>query len=128
MLLAPDSVAVDRGEAFATTDQRGLARTVGSAADMGAIELATDEKAGMPGIGSIAAPSVDGIAQVDQQVTTDGGTWDVPGVNLSYQWLRDGRTPIPGATSASYLVQPADLQKDFSDPFPRSLTVLVTAS
>lgn len=56
------------------------------------------------------APKIAGKVQVGRTVTVSGGSWDVDGVALSYQWLRGG-TAIPGATAASYDVVPADAGK-----------------
>jgi|GEM_PF-93749 len=51
-------------------------------------------------------PSIAGSAASGQTLTADPGDWD-PGVELAYQWQRDGAA-IGGATDASYTVAPAD--------------------
>jgi hypothetical protein len=37
-----------------------------------------------------------------QTVTASPGVWSPAATEVAYQWLRDGTTPIPGATSARY--------------------------
>lgn len=53
------------------------------------------------------APKVTGTAKVGKTLTATGGSWDVDGVALSYQWLRAGK-PVAGATKASYRLLPVD--------------------
>lgn len=57
---------------------------------------------------SVSAPTVRGTAVVGQRLTSTAGTWSVPGVTTSRQWLRDGKT-ITGATGPSYLLGAADV-------------------
>ncbi|WP_345802642.1 hypothetical protein AAIB33_06000 [Microbacterium sp. AZCO] len=49
-----------------------------------------------------------GEAVVGAYLTVEPGVWGPAPVQLSYQWLR-GSTPIPDATSVTYLVQAADV-------------------
>lgn len=56
---------------------------------------------------NLTRPTVSGLAQVGQQLSTTDGTWYPVPTQLSYQWLR-GSTPISGATAASYTVTAAD--------------------
>lgn len=54
-----------------------------------------------------AAPAIIGAAKAGKTLTCTSGTWtNSPGEYL-YQWSRD-RTPIAGAASSSYKVQPID--------------------
>jgi surface antigen len=59
-----------------------------------------------------SAPTVSGVAQVDQPLTADPGTW-TPAGSISYQWLADG-TPIAGATGTAYTPKPEDLRKNIA--------------
>jgi surface antigen len=59
-----------------------------------------------------SGPTVSGVAQVDQPLTADPGTWSPTG-SISYQWLADG-TPIEGATGAAYTPKPEDLRKNIA--------------
>ncbi len=58
------------------------------------------------------APSVSGVAQVDQPLTASAGSWS-PAGSISYQWLADG-DPISGATGTSYTPTPDDLRKNIA--------------
>ena len=128
MLPASDSVVVDRVASSAATDQRGFPRTVGEHADMGSVELTNAERVGLPGIGSTSAPTVEGRVRVGERLRTDGGSWDVEGVQLAYQWLRDG-VPVPDATERSYVVSPDDFfPLAYGAYDQRRLSVRVTAS
>lgn len=53
------------------------------------------------------APQVSGTTAVGQKLTAAAGSWGPGQVAVSYQWYRAG-VAIPGATSATYLLQPAD--------------------
>ncbi len=57
---------------------------------------------------STEAPEILGTPEVGQTVHATRGLWSLPGVEVSYQWLRDG-APIAGATARSYAVGRADL-------------------
>lgn len=61
-------------------------------------------------IGTITAdrPTIAGTLRVGSTLTGSAGTWSPAGVRPGYQWLRGGK-PIPGATGATYTLQPADL-------------------
>ena len=63
-------------------------------------------------------PTITGSATVGSTLTAVAGTWDA-GVTLAYQWNSNG-SPISGATSSTYAVQPGDLGN--------SITVSVTGS
>jgi hypothetical protein len=57
-------------------------------------------------------PMIGGTFRVDEKLTGDAGTWKagstkLPGSDLTYQWLRNGRT-IDGATKSSYTLVAAD--------------------
>ncbi|MEI5671980.1 MULTISPECIES: cohesin domain-containing protein [unclassified Nocardioides] len=53
------------------------------------------------------APKVSGTVRVGRTLAVSGGSWDVSGVSLAYQWRRAGR-PVAGATGRSYVLRPAD--------------------
>jgi len=55
----------------------------------------------------VPVPALSGTAQVNQTLAAAAGKWGPGTFALSYQWLRD-LAPIPGATGASYTLQPAD--------------------
>lgn len=57
-------------------------------------------------------PVVSGLPSLGETLTGEPGVWD-SGVNLAYQWLRNGQ-PIPGATSLTYLVVEADVGSSVS--------------
>ena len=70
-------------------------------------------------------PSITGIAQQGQTLTATPGVWSGNATAYVYQWLRCNRggancMSISGATSATYLLGPADVSK--------TLRVAVTAS
>lgn len=56
----------------------------------------------------VTAPTVRGTAVVGQRLTSTAGTWSVPGVATTRQWLRDG-VAIAGASGPSYLLGAADV-------------------
>ena len=65
---------------------------------------------------SIQPPTITGVPQTGQTLSTSAGTWQAsPAPALSYQWQRcadtaaDDCTPIAGATTSSYTVSPADV-------------------
>lgn len=66
-----------------------------------------------PAIAVVVAPVVSGTAQVGRTLAVTDGTYAVPGVQLAYQWLRDG-VSIERATSAAYLVTSADVGRTIS--------------
>ncbi len=54
-------------------------------------------------------PSIAGTAVVGDALSCSPGNWSAtPAPAFSYQWLRDGVMPIPGATSSRYTVQAID--------------------
>jgi len=61
------------------------------------------------GAGTItpATPTITGTARVGATLTANPGTWAPAGVNLTYQWLRNG-TAIAGATAPTYALVAAD--------------------
>ena len=58
-------------------------------------------------------PAVSGTVAVGKTLAASTGTWNTPGLQYSYQWLRNGDT-ITGATSATYLVGRNDIGKKLS--------------
>ncbi len=57
-------------------------------------------------------PTVSGTSKVGQTLTATPGNWD-SGVNLTYQWFRDG-VAISGATNTTYALTPDDNTKQIS--------------
>jgi hypothetical protein len=66
----------------------------------------------------VTAPVITGLPFVGGTLTVSDGTWTNSPTSYTYQWLRAGHV-ISGATSASYVVQAADVN--------RSISCLVTA-
>ncbi|WP_311380128.1 S8 family serine peptidase [Arthrobacter sp. ISL-72] len=66
-----------------------------------------------------STPTINGQAAVNYTLYADARSWTPSDIDLSYQWRRNG-TPIQGAQTASYQVQPADVGT--------TLTATVTAS
>ncbi len=65
----------------------------------------------LPSIGraqNLARPSTDGYTAVGRVIRSNDGVWAPNGVVLTRQWLRNG-APIPGATSSTYKMTPADV-------------------
>lgn len=56
---------------------------------------------------SSPAPTISGISEVGETVSANTSAWD-SGVAFSYQWYSNGIS-IYGATSASYILQPSEL-------------------
>jgi hypothetical protein len=54
-----------------------------------------------------------GTARFGANLKASTGTWDLPGLTYSYQWLRDG-TAIKGATASSYTLTSSDVGKRVS--------------
>jgi amidase len=79
--------------------------TTATVDDVGSATVAVDLLAAPV---ATTAPAVTGTVRVGQTVTANPGTWDLDGVDLAVQWLKDG-TPIPGATGPTYVVRPADV-------------------
>lgn len=65
------------------------------------------------------APAISGTATQGQTVTCSQGTWTNSPTSFAYAWSRDG-SPIAGATSATYVIQAADVA--------HNLTCTVTAT
>lgn len=59
---------------------------------------------------AVAPPTVTGTVAVGRRLTATAGSWrpTAPTYSHTWRWFR-GATPIPGATSATYVVTPADL-------------------
>ncbi|MCE1174373.1 MAG: peptidoglycan-binding protein [Propionibacteriales bacterium] len=55
----------------------------------------------------VSVPTLSGTTTVGQTLSAAPGTWGPGKVDIYYQWLRNNE-PIPGATAASYVLQPAD--------------------
>jgi surface antigen len=57
-----------------------------------------------------AQPTVSGTPKVGSKLTATAGRWSMSGVSLRYSWRAD-KVRIPGATSSSFTVQPAQVGK-----------------
>lgn len=66
-----------------------------------------------------AVPRISGDVAVGRTISVAQGSWDVPNVSVAVQWTRNG-VAIPGATSTSYVLTPADAG--------RRIDVVLTAS
>lgn len=64
-------------------------------------------------IGVTKRPAVKGTAKSGKMLTAVGVKFNVAGVKVRYQWLRNGK-PIKGATKARYKVKKADRKKKIS--------------
>jgi len=58
-------------------------------------------------------PTVSGTGKVGTTLTSSPPFWNLPGVQQSVQWLRDGE-PVSGQTTSSYVVGPADIDVSLS--------------
>jgi hypothetical protein len=77
--------------------------------------------------GTQPVPTITGIASVGELLTARAGTWLPTPDGLSYQWRRDAVT-IAGATSATYVLQPADAGKAISVVVTATRTAYTSAS
>jgi hypothetical protein len=97
------SVALDGGTALVGDPEQ----TAGSQKQGGAVYVYALDSTSSPVMS--AAPMVSGAPMVSQTLSCSTGTWTgTPTPTITYQWLRSGQ-PINGATTATYVVQPADL-------------------
>ena len=62
---------------------------------------------GPPPPALITAPSVSGVAEYEQSLSCDPGSWSGAPTSYDYQWLRDG-DPISGAVTDTYAVAGVD--------------------
>ena len=72
-------------------------------------------------------PVISGSVVVGKSLSATTGTWNTSGLEYSYQWLRNG-VDITGATSATYLVDRADIGKRISVRVVAQKTGLVAVS
>ena len=73
----------------------------------------TGVKVFRPVLAALDAPVVSGTRQVGSTLQATAGVWPVPGVSVSYQWLREGKV-IAGATSSTYKLVPGDAGRKVS--------------
>lgn len=66
-----------------------------------------------PVLAATTAPKVSGTKKVGKTLKASKGEWPVPGVTLSYRWLRDGKA-IGGATKSSYKLKAKDAGRKIS--------------
>lgn len=66
-----------------------------------------------PVLAASKAPKVSGTKKVGKTLKASKGEWPVPGVTLSYRWLRDGKA-IGGATKSSYKLKAKDAGRKIS--------------
>lgn len=57
----------------------------------------------------ITRPTISGIQDPGNTITSSNGTWAFTPTSYTYQWYRNNTTPVVGATSANYNVTSADL-------------------
>jgi hypothetical protein len=82
----------------------------GNLSEVGSLEIeAAPETGPGPAPQATTIPSVAGTARVGRSLTASPGVWDMPGLTLRYQWLRNG-APIAGATGRVYRLRPVDRQ------------------
>jgi hypothetical protein len=77
--------------------------------------------------GTQPVPTVTGVASVGELLTAHAGTWLPTPTVLTYQWRRNAGA-IVGATSATYVLQPADAGKEISVVVTATRTAYTTAS
>ena len=63
---------------------------------------------GVVGPAAVTPPTITGTPQVGQTLTVSPGTWNQPGLTLSYLWLK-GDGYGTGVSGPTYVVQPGDL-------------------
>lgn len=68
-----------------------------------------------------SVPTIDGTTTVGSTLTAQPGTWEPEGVELAYQWFRNGEA-IDGATVATYKLVAGDLGKAISVTVTGTLT------
>jgi hypothetical protein len=61
----------------------------------------------------LETPTITGDAKIGSTLAAKPGNWTPLGLQISYQWLRDGK-PIAGATSAQYWLTGADAGHELS--------------
>jgi uncharacterized repeat protein (TIGR01451 family) len=60
----------------------------------------------------VSTPTITGTPMVTEQLTAHTGAWPA-GTSFAYQWW-SGADPVPGATGATYVVQPDDVGRHVS--------------
>ena len=103
----------------ATGIKSGFVSAVSTSANTAAVVAAV--------FGTQPVPTITGIASVGELLTANGGTWLPTPSALTYQWRRNAGA-IVGATSATYVLQPADAGKEISVVVTATRTAYTTAS
>jgi hypothetical protein len=103
----------------ATGIKSGFVSAVSTSANTAAVVAAV--------FGTQPVPTITGIASVGEMLTANGGTWLPTPSALTYQWRRNAAA-IVGATSVTYVLQPADAGKEISVVVTATRTAYTTAS
>jgi hypothetical protein len=77
--------------------------------------------------GTQPVPTITGLASVGETLTANAGTWLPTPSGFSYQWRRNA-IAITGATSGTYVLQPADAGKEISVVVTATRTAFTSAS
>ena len=59
---------------------------------------------------ALTVPKISGVAAVGKKLTVSTGSWSLPSLTYTYQWLSNGNA-IPGATSSSYTLKSSQAGK-----------------
>ena len=80
----------------------------GNVSETGTVRVDAVPQGPAPAARATTAPRITGVPAVGRVLTGSRGTWDLDGVDLAPQWLRDG-APVPGATGWTYRVTADDV-------------------
>lgn len=102
-LITATFTAIGNGPAKITASDLTSVSTDAASSSAETIGSAGVEIAKLGAAVATKAPSISGTARVGSVLTADPGTWNVAGLQFSYQWLAGG-VPVAGATQATYRV------------------------